>query len=348
MTTLIQTTTFDLAESFVLRAVSPFPAPAVSVQVEYSLGGPTLPLTYTDFNGDALLFDVNFAGGADTLRWDASGGSGVGVVANGSIFRGGNGRDNLDFRGIGDVNLELYGDAGNDIIRGDAGDDMIFGGANRDRLFGRGGNDTLEGGSGNDTLRGGGGDDLLNGGTGDDLLNGGGGIDELNGGDGNDLLIGGNGADILVGGFGNNIMRGGRRADTMTSSSLGNQDRFFYARPGEAGTGDSIIGFDNDGGGSFEDLIQVSQFGFNRTVPGGVNGLVLGRNTNPVVGLAANLGNQAGFRVNITPGIGFGNDTGELYFDRNGGLLGRSRLIATFSASELSGGFDGTNLEVVI
>ena len=75
--------------------------------------------------------------------------------------------------------LELFGEAGNDLLIGGDRNDLLDGGAGNDRLVGLGGNDTLKGGRGHDRLLGGEGDDLLDGGSGFDRLIGGLGTDRI-------------------------------------------------------------------------------------------------------------------------------------------------------------------------
>ncbi len=85
-------------------------------------------------------------------------------------------------------------------------DNQIFGNPGANILSGGGGNDTLNGGAGNDNMYGGDGGDDLDGGTGDDYLSGGGGHDILNGGAGNDIMFGGAGDDIYyVGSTGDKV-----------------------------------------------------------------------------------------------------------------------------------------------
>jgi serralysin len=85
------------------------------------------------------------------------------------------------FTGTGnELDNNITGGSGNDILSGLAGNDYIDAGA---------GNDTVAGGTGNDILRGGTGDDVLMGQDGDDLLIGGGGINTMYGGSGNDRYI---------------------------------------------------------------------------------------------------------------------------------------------------------------
>jgi membrane-associated phospholipid phosphatase len=65
-----------------------------------------------------------------------------------------------------DIDSELYGGDGNDLIHGGGGDDRIYGERGRDILFGHAGDDLLDGGAGDDWLFGGPGLDYLTGGPG--------------------------------------------------------------------------------------------------------------------------------------------------------------------------------------
>lgn len=91
-------------------------------------------------------------------------------------------------------------------------------GANVD-VTGNAEDNVIIGNSGDNSLSGGGGNDTLFGGAGDDLLNGGAGVDELYGGDGNDTINGGQGNDILDGGDGDDILNGEGNADTFFFSA---------------------------------------------------------------------------------------------------------------------------------
>jgi Ca2+-binding RTX toxin-like protein len=75
--------------------------------------------------------------------------------------------------------VQLYGDAGNDLLVDGPDGGMLFGGTGDDVLIGGCGSDVLVGGDGNDVLIGGGGRDVLIGGLGRDVLIGGGGEDLL-------------------------------------------------------------------------------------------------------------------------------------------------------------------------
>jgi Ca2+-binding RTX toxin-like protein len=107
-------------------------------------------------------------------------------------------KDRLVFVPTGKV--IVYGGDGNDLIR-------VSGSARLDidtELHGGDGNDIIAGGRGNDILRGGNGNDRLTGSFGDDHLFGDAGMDRLTGSSGNDRLDGGNDEeeDRLVGSAG--------------------------------------------------------------------------------------------------------------------------------------------------
>ncbi len=80
------------------------------------------------------------------------------------IVSGGAGDDVIDARGLA-LNVELFGDAGNDDLRGGRGADELLGGDGDDSLRGSDKRDLLVGGLGADTLAGGDADDILIGGT---------------------------------------------------------------------------------------------------------------------------------------------------------------------------------------
>ena len=144
------------------------------------------------------------------------------------LFGGG---DKATIKLGGDIDFQVDGGTGNDVIRlkGDAG--VVDGGPGRDKITGGKGPDTLFGGSGNDIISGGRGDDFLSGGKGHDVLKGGSdndillgelGDDSLNGGSGRDLLIGGFGADSLDGKGGDDILIGGSTTHDEIESNLKN------------------------------------------------------------------------------------------------------------------------------
>ncbi|MBI0098529.1 MULTISPECIES: calcium-binding protein [unclassified Snodgrassella] len=92
-------------------------------------------------------------------------------------------KNNYTFTPTENINKNITGTNGNDILNGGVGNDT---------LYGQSGNDTLNGNDGSDILWGEDGNDILNGGNGNDTLWGNSGYDILNGGGGNDILNGGN------------------------------------------------------------------------------------------------------------------------------------------------------------
>ena len=151
-----------------------------------------------------------------------------------------------------DIEIEgnITGTTGNDILTGTTGNDTLLGLAGNDNLNGGTGNDSLNGGTGNDTLDGGAGNDTLDGfedtdtatylsasaavtvslaitsaqntvGWGTDTLSnienlsGSNFADNLTGNTSINVLIGNNGNDTLNGGEGNDTMRGGEGNDAI-------------------------------------------------------------------------------------------------------------------------------------
>lgn len=173
---------------------------------------------------------------------------------------------------IGNVRLQLNGDAGDDTITGSEGGDEVFGGTGNDLLNGRGGEDTIRGGDGDDiangdagadSILGEGGADQLNGGDGDDQIDGGAGSDSIQAGAGNDTALGGAGSDLLIGDFGNDRLEGQNDLDTL----LGNAGDDTL----DGGRNDDVM---NGGGGDDKlrgdhgnDLIQGREG--NDTIDGG-------------------------------------------------------------------------------
>ncbi len=104
----------------------------------------------------------------------------------GNILVGTELQDNLT-GGVG--NDLILGLGGNDILNGKAGDDVICGGEGNDLIYGELGTDHLDGGNHNDVLNGGTGDfDVLLGGEGNDTLLDPDGVADLQGGPGNDQI----------------------------------------------------------------------------------------------------------------------------------------------------------------
>jgi serralysin len=195
------------------------------------------------FYGSQSDNDTIYGGdGNDTIN----GGAGADVI------HGGNGDDNINGgQGIAGAMDQLYGDAGNDIIK--AGSQtfgsLLDGGAGNDQLYGNFAADTINGGDGNDYLSTGGGADIMHGGAGNDSLKGGTAADQLFGDDGNDTLVGGIGNEFLYGGSGDDKLTGGGGNDYLSGGS-GNDTFIFAANFGK----DVIADFQNTNGE--QDIIQ--------------------------------------------------------------------------------------------
>jgi Ca2+-binding RTX toxin-like protein len=180
---------------------------------------------------------IELGAGNDTLT----------TAYSGIAVYGGDGDDRLD-AGAAAANpasgnswgIDLYGEAGDDVLVGSArrdaldggdGNDQISGGDGDDGIAGGPGNDHLDGAAGNDGLSGGPGNDVITGGdgndqigaadeTGNDVIDGGDGDDLVDAGPGNDVIDGGNGDDDLVGGDGADVVRGGP-GDDWVGGGLG-------------------------------------------------------------------------------------------------------------------------------
>lgn len=185
--------------------------------VEYALGG-------RDTVRASVSYDAGAAGQVEVLNTTNQGATSTINLSGTDLdneIRGNNGRNILIGRGGND---QVFGFAGNDTLQGDAGADTLYGGSDDDSLTGGDGNDSLQGEDGHDTLQGGIGDDSLYGGTGNDVLSGGDGIDlilggagddRLDGEAGNDSMFGEAGFDTLYGGDGNNALYGGADNDWL-------------------------------------------------------------------------------------------------------------------------------------
>jgi hypothetical protein len=82
--------------------------------------------------------------------------------------------------------VEIYGEAGADMLQGTANDDILDAGGDQDRVEGKEGDDRIDLGAGNDVAEGDEGDDVIRGGPGDDKLAGGANDDDLYGDAGQD------------------------------------------------------------------------------------------------------------------------------------------------------------------
>lgn len=151
------------------------------------------------------------------------------------------GRINGELFGPFDVpgNLQVLGDAGNDVIviHNTSLAAIIDGGADNDFIFGSRGDDTIVGGLGSDFINANEGNNIVWGDVqnqqaldigsadsistlgGNDIVYGGGGDDTLNVGDGNDYAFGGTGNDLIGGEAGNDRIYGGAGNDVVSGDA---------------------------------------------------------------------------------------------------------------------------------
>jgi len=187
---------------------------------------------------------VGYAGSGDdvivvsddvNVELEIHGGSGDDIlIAGGGIFTldGGDGDDYL--RG-GNVGGTLRGGAGRDLIDGGQAGDTIEGGEGDDYLFGW---------LGEDEIYGDGGDDYIRGGLGADTIHGGDGKDKIFGDRNDDLIYGEAGDDVIDGGRGDDTVYGGPDNDLIVSKAgsdyldgEGDNDTFLvYYQGGDADT----------------------------------------------------------------------------------------------------------------
>lgn len=200
--------------------------------------------------------------------------------------------DNLESLTLtGDGALNGTGNGLDNTLVGNAANNYLYASDGADRSNGAAGDDYLYGQAGNDSLDGGLGKDWLVGDMGDDLLTG---------GDGKDRVLGGLGDDSLSGGRGKDQLRGGGDADRFVFNSF--REGF-----------DTIADFRRAEG----DRIVVSKSGFG-------GGLKLGklRSSRFTLG-SSSTDDRAGFV--------FDDDSGRLFFDRDGQGGDKQVLIAKFS-----------------
>jgi Ca2+-binding RTX toxin-like protein len=226
---------------------------------------PSSPGTWNLYQNKSIHYDMSghqdlfFGSSSDNDNID--GGPGKDVISGGAgadVIHGGAGDDTINggpgiaaSPGIATATDQLYGDAGNDIIKADKADTgaLLDGGAGNDQLYGAWAANVMNGGDGNDYLSGSGGQDVMHGGAGDDSLKGGPAATKMYGDDGNDTLQGGTGNEFLYGGTGNDRLIGGAGNDTLTGGT-GNDTFVFAPNFGK----DVIADFQNTNG--TRDIIQ--------------------------------------------------------------------------------------------
>ena len=135
------------------------------------------------------------------------------------LVTGSNGGDTIS--GHVDLNDNIHGEGGDDVLAGSGGDDILNGGAGNDTLIGASGNDSLSGGLGDDLLRGDDGDDTIVDTLGVDVIFGGAGNDNITvtGGDAFrfDRVDAGSGNDTILSVGRKVIVNAGSGNDTITT-----------------------------------------------------------------------------------------------------------------------------------
>lgn len=112
-----------------------------------------------------------------------------------SLLHGSNGQDYLM---AFDMDDELHGGYGYDLLDSGAGNDLLFGEDGKDILLGRAGDDIVDGGNDDDVVSAWEGSDEVTSGSGSDIVGGGSGSDLLSGGDGDDLMHGDSSFDVML------------------------------------------------------------------------------------------------------------------------------------------------------
>lgn len=115
---------------------------------------------------------------------DETGGSGIDHVTTSATITLGAGIENASI--VSNSNINLTGNALNNVIDGGANNNIINGEGGRDTITGFDGDDELHGGDGNDILYGGNANDVVYGEAGNDQMYSGAGTDTMYGGIGND------------------------------------------------------------------------------------------------------------------------------------------------------------------
>ncbi|WRH74564.1 MAG: putative Ig domain-containing protein [Sphingobium sp.] len=196
--------------------------------------------TFSDVDGDLLIYSATLANGAplpDWLFFDAP-------------TRTFSGTPPLNALGVFNVlvtvsdglasatdvfALNVTGAVGQ-LIEGTEAGETLTGSAGADTINGLGGNDTIFGRAGDDIVNGGDGFDYIIGDGGNDIIYGGADGDSIDGMDGDDILDGGDGNDFVNASAGSDVMRGGAGNDSMYSYSVGSDSRQI-----DAGSGDDSL-----------------------------------------------------------------------------------------------------------
>jgi Ca2+-binding RTX toxin-like protein len=236
------------------------------VTIAASTGNDTLDFSATTLTG---ITKIDGGSGNDTITASAAADTIVGGAGNDTL-KGGDGGDTYEIGvGHGFDNIQDTGATGVDKIVATANNVAIglqsgFGPARGIEEISANGftGVTIQAGTGNDTL------DFsattltgiskIDGGAGNDTITGSAGADTIVGGTGNDILSGGAGDDTIMGGSGNDKLTGGDGLDTVSyeQSAAGvTVNLTTNAVSGGDAQGDTISGFENVTGSSFDDVI---------------------------------------------------------------------------------------------
>jgi hypothetical protein len=165
------------------------------------------------------------------------------------------GRDDDENENENDIDNEILGGSGNDVIDGTEENDLIRTFLGDDTIFGNDGNDNIRSGGGDDYVEGGLGNDFVRAGSGDDEIFGEEGDDRLFGEQGDDYIDGGSGDDIIRGGWGDDLILGRGGADNMTGAD--NNDTIFGWQNGTVMNG-GLTDADNPDQSNDDTLVMVT------------------------------------------------------------------------------------------
>ena len=242
---------------------------------------------------------------------------------------------------LNDTGLEVFGEAGDDIITGGSGADIINGGDGDDTFIGGAGADAHDGGEGNDSVdysastervivnlvtggtdgdaegdtyvsiedvQGSNFNDILTGSDNNDVFSARMGNDRIDGGLGNDSLFGGAGADTFLGGGGADFMNGGFGIDSVDYRGASSAVRFNVDTGGTLG---------DAAGDTYTDIERYFLSDFNDTITGSdANEFFFGEDGNDTINGGGGIDRIDGGAGNDILRGGEGND---LLFGSDGG-----------------------------
>lgn len=265
-------------------------------------------------------------------------------IARGTIIEnaiGGTGDDSITGN---EVNNEIEGGAGADLIYSLGGVDTVLGGAGNDGIVLGAGDDTGRGGDGDDQIYGQAGDDQLFGEDGVDRIYAGEGDDTVDAGAGDDVAVTGDGADMVMLGLGNDTAYGQAGGDTINGE--GGNDTIFGEDGNDtlnggngidvliSGNGDDIVN------GDAGDDIIYGQAGADTINGGANNDTIFGGTEDDVLTGGAGIDLLQGEDGNDTLDGGDGNDFlyGQNGNDTISGGTGNDTVFAGFGNDIVNGG----------